>query len=97
MYELFFEKPPFTSAHTGFGSMWSLGIDIATNGLRPLIPEDTDDYQEDELQYLEIMKQCWSDKPEDRPSSDELARLIVGLKNAEQTPLYQLKESNPFL
>jgi serine/threonine protein kinase len=66
MYELLFETAPFASEDTtSTGSVFQLGMSIL-QGRRPAIPIAV--YNEQELGLIEIMKACWSQNPEDRPT-----------------------------
>jgi serine/threonine protein kinase len=79
MYELFFEKKPFIDPSQEFGSMWSLGIEIANEGRRPLLPADMNGYSDNEITYLDVMQRCWSSDPVERPSFDDIAAILLHL------------------
>jgi serine/threonine protein kinase len=68
MYETFFEKQPYHDDNLQNDSVFTLGLRVVKNE-RPQIPNGIGvDVTPVELQYIELMQQCWSLKPEDRPS-----------------------------
>ena len=74
MHELFFEKQPFKDQR--YVNMWSLGIDISTNELRPTVPKDMSAYTQNEMTYISMMKKCWMTDAKDRPTFDQVIELL---------------------
>jgi mitogen-activated protein kinase kinase kinase 7 len=72
MYEMFFEEVPYSQNFEQYDSIITLGNRIA-GGLRPQMPEHLiQNLTGAERRYLGLMERCWSKKPEDRPSFDEI-------------------------
>ena|SRR3989338_7985317 len=72
MYEVFFEAIPYSIHTEQFDSIIALGNRIES-GMRPEIPEyQVQDLAGSEKRFLKLMKDCWSENPEDRPTFDEI-------------------------
>jgi serine/threonine protein kinase len=69
MYELFFERLPYSSPDESLGNAYSnmmnLGMHVI-DGLRPTIFDMQ--YTSQEQEYLRVMKQCWATDLEARPT-----------------------------
>ena|SRR3989338_11584533 len=72
MHEMFFETLPYRTNSEQFDSIIALGTSIV-RGLRPHIPEhQIQGISGAEKLYLNVMQQCWSEKPQDRPSFENI-------------------------
>ena len=70
MYELFFETLPY--AGEDHRSVIALGRSVVA-GHRPSIPEGVyENVTENERSYLKIMKQCWQENVDVRPSFNDI-------------------------
>ena len=74
MYEIVTAQRPFADqAHDTY-----LMIDIC-NGVRPKVPDFMLNWIPE--WYLNLMYQCWSDDPSERPTTNELINLFWGVSN----------------
>jgi hypothetical protein len=72
MYEVFFEKIPFTGEEDEsltYTNMFNVGLRVI-DGSRPEVPMMN--YSPQEEAYLKIMKQCWDREPDNRPPFTEI-------------------------
>ena len=77
MYEVLFEVTPYSNL--ALDSILTLALEII-KGRRPTYPEDAN-YSNDELDFLQLMQQCWSAKPDDRPMFSEVLTRLDELSN----------------
>ena len=83
LWELMTWKPPFEDMTT-----YNILINVVQHGLRP------DDTPNDELfggpcpvydEYVALMKECWAQEPEDRPTFSEVHRRLGQMIKTVQT------------
>jgi mitogen-activated protein kinase kinase kinase 7 len=69
MFELFFEMDAYTNPNeSDFGNLFNLAIEV-TKGKRPIIPDSIEfSYTEQEDKYFVLMKKCWQEEAEGRPT-----------------------------
>ena len=75
MHEIFFEKIPYCDQQ-----QQNLQFRVATAELRPSLPmdestvysEDAADIQSAKKIYIQLMKDCWKSKPQERPNFDQV-------------------------
>ena len=105
MWEIHTKKLPFEDCGL-FNN--ELEIEIALKGLRPKIDSNNEEWDSN---YVSLIKSCWSEIPNCRPSAQEIAKELSKLRNGEEIDfsnftkvdevetldLSSSKESNPFL
>src|SRR5689334_3608369 len=79
MYELFYEKQPYRGVNQqeDLDTLFNLGIAVM-EGKRPLILDL--EYSEMEQNFIELMKKCWDQDPNQRPSFYELFNELEKIK-----------------
>jgi mitogen-activated protein kinase kinase kinase 7 len=81
MYELFFETIPYRENEEQFASIVGLGTRVV-GGLRPTLANFSQNgLSEAENLYLELMQECWSGDPEERPSFDQIFTKFMDIKS----------------
>ncbi len=75
MYELFFEKVPYSE----LSNCSSLGLSRKiSKGYRPVIPEGIiENASEAERHYLQLMQDCWVKEPTSRPSFEKIYDIFI--------------------
>ena len=69
--------------------------------LRPIIPEDYDDFPGSPGQtldrYIDLMERCWLDEAEERPTFQRILREIKSMRGLEDAALgVSVKATGPF-
>jgi serine/threonine protein kinase len=77
MHEMLFESRPFQTGNAI--NPVNIGIMVAQNGLRPTIPEES--YSKQEKEYLELMKQCWKQEKQSRPTFEKVHHMLTEILN----------------
>jgi hypothetical protein len=77
MFEVFFETVPY-SEEAANNSIIGLSTSVI-NGKRPVIPQRADDVSLNEKRYLDLMQECWSGNPDERPSFDHVFSVFMDI------------------
>jgi hypothetical protein len=79
MYQVFFEKKPYTHHELAYQLRLAAQISSGADGKRPNVPI-MHNLKNNENLYLELMKECWDYDPLCRPSFEDIHSRLKELR-----------------
>ena len=88
MYEVFFEKQPFSelSEIQETTGIWGI-FNAVVNGMRPAMSE-TKLFDESEQMYIQLMQECWSGEATERPGFGDIHYALENIQSSLKGPAH---------
>jgi serine/threonine protein kinase len=81
LWQLFTRDEPYPGREAGM----DLAMEVAFEGLRPVVPSFCPQ------EYSDLMKQCWADKPDDRPDFGQIQERLTQMHKSDREASKELR------